>query len=80
MIAGGKKMTGLTELRILQLAKKGALEQWSIEQERLKRNPDNDLTKRREQKSWEELKKIEKILRKVEIEETLAKIEKAQKL
>lgn len=73
-------MTGLTELRILQLAKKGALEQWSIEQERLKRNPDNDLTKRREQKSWEELKKIEKILRKVEIEETLAKIEKAQKL
>ena len=58
-------MTGLTELRILQLAKKGALEQWSKEQEILKRNPDNDLTKRREQKSWEELKKIEKILRKV---------------
>ena len=73
-------MTGLTELRILQLAKKGALEQWSKEQEILKRNPDNDLTKRREQKSWEELKKIEKILRKVEIEETLAKIEKVQKL
>ena len=70
----------MTELRILQLAKDGALERWSREQERLKRNPDNDLTKLREQRAWEELREVEKMLRKAEIEATLAKIEKTQKI
>lgn len=70
----------MTELRILQHAKKGALEQWSIEQERLERNPDNDLTKFKEQRAWEELREVEKMLRKAEIEAMLAKIEKTQKI
>lgn len=70
----------MTELRILQLAKAGALERWSREQEILKRNPDNDLTKLKEQRAWEELREVEKILRKAEIEATLVKIEKTQKI
>ena len=73
-------MTELTNLRILQLAKAGALEKWSREQERLERNPDNDITKFKEQRAWAELREIEEMLKKAETKETLPKIEKTQKI
>ena len=64
-------MTVLTELRLLQLAKSGALERWSRENKRLKRLPNNDITKHKEQKALAELREIEKLL---------AKAEKAQEI
>ena len=59
-------MTILTELRILQLARSGALEKWHKANERLKHLPNNEITKIQERKRWKELREIEKLLLKEE--------------
>lgn len=56
----------MIELRILQLAKRGALEKWAQANEALKKIPDNKLAQKREGKAWEELMEIEEMLKKYE--------------
>ena len=53
----------MTQERILQLAYNAQLEIWAKEKDILDKLPDNKISKYREQKAWNDLKEIEKMMK-----------------
>ena len=63
----------MTQERILELAYDRALELWTIENLKLKKDRENRIIKYREQKYWEELEEINRLLIEENEKETQSK-------
>lgn len=56
----------MTYERLVKLAYNGALERWGNENDKLNKDPNNNITKLHERSAWNELQEIEKILKEIE--------------
>ena len=60
----------MTQIRVLTLAYDAALDRWGREYDRLKADPDNEITQHRERRSWEELQEVQHLLKAAEKEKS----------
>lgn len=56
----------MTNERLIKLAYSAALENWGRENEKLIKDPNNNITKFHERRCWEELLELEKMIKDIE--------------